>query len=89
MSEPQVTLYTANYCGYCRAAKALLERRGIPYREIDLSGDDAGRLDLVRRSGGQRTVPQIWIGERHVGGYTDLDALDRSGELAQLLGRAG
>ena len=79
-----VRVYTTSYCSYCRAAKALLERKGVSYEEIDVTKDDAAREDLTRRSG-QRTVPQIWIGETHVGGFSDLDALEREGKLDPLL----
>ncbi len=79
-----VRVYTTSYCSYCRAAKALLERKGVSYEEIDVTEDDAAREDLTRRSG-QRTVPQIWIGETHVGGFSDLDALEREGKLDPLL----
>ena len=85
MTQPLVTLYTSSYCGYCRAAKGLLQRRNVAFQEIDLTGDDAGREALVERSGGQRTVPQIWVGEHHIGGFDELNTLDRSGELARLL----
>ena len=80
-----VTLYTTTYCGYCRAAKGLLQKRQIPFQEIDLTGDDAGRVALVERTGGQTTVPQIFIGDEAIGGFTDLRALDQSGKLAEML----
>ncbi len=79
-----VTLYTTNYCGYCTAAKRYLAERGAAVTEIDLSGDDEGRVALRERTG-RTTVPQIFIGETHVGGYTDMVALDRAGGLAPLL----
>jgi len=79
-----VTLYSTDYCGYCRAAKRYFEEKGIPFTEIDLSGDDAGREALHARTG-RTTVPQIFVGDTHVGGYTDLVALDRAGGLAPLL----
>ena len=79
-----VTLYSTDYCGYCRAAKRFLDEKGIPVTEIDLSGDDAGREALRARTG-RTTVPQIFVGDTHVGGYTDLVALDRAGGLAPLL----
>jgi glutaredoxin 3 len=66
-------------------AKALLERKGLAYREIDVDGDRAHREEMIRRSG-RRTVPQIFIGEKHVGGSEDLAAAERSGELDHLLG---
>lgn len=79
-----VTIYTSNYCGYCTAAKRYLSERGAIFTEVDLSGDDAGREALRDRTG-RTTVPQIFVGETHVGGYTDMVALDRAGGLAPLL----
>jgi glutaredoxin 3 len=80
----QVTIYTTDWCGYCRSAKRFLAERGVEVTEIDLTGDDEGRQKLVERSG-RTTVPQIWIGDVHVGGYDDLRALDRAGKLEPLL----
>ncbi len=80
--RPEVTVYTTRVCPYCVAAKRLLGERGIEYREVDVSGDDAKRawlLDTTKR----RTVPQIFIGDAAIGGFDDLAALDRSGELAR------
>lgn len=79
-----VVLYTTPICPYCVRAKQLLARKGVAYREIDVSRDDALRAEVMARSG-QRTVPQIWIGEYHVGGYDDLYALERAGRLDGLL----
>jgi glutaredoxin 3 len=79
-----VRLYTTTACGFCHRAKQLLRAKGVAFEEIDVTGDDAMREKLVEMSGGLKTVPQIWIGDRHVGGYTDLAALDASGELARL-----
>jgi len=80
-----VRIYTTNYCGFCVRAKDLLSKRGVPYQEIDVSDDDDERARLVEASGGQRTVPQIFIGETHLGGYTDLAKLDSEGRLQALL----
>lgn len=80
-----VRIYTTNYCGFCMRAKELLSRKGVDYEEIDVTEDDAMRSKLVEMSGGQRTVPQIWIGDTHVGGYTDLAKLDRDGQLESML----
>ncbi len=80
----EVTLYTTRVCPYCVRAKALLDRRGIPYREIDVSDDAETRAWLVQRTG-LRTVPQIFIDGEPCGGCDDLHALDRSGELARRL----
>lgn len=81
---PNVQIFSTNYCSYCRAAKAFFDQRGVAYEEVDLTGDDAGREALVKRTG-RMTVPQIFIGEHHVGGYDDLRALDRAGGLQALL----
>lgn len=80
----KVTLYSTDWCPYCRAAKSFFQAKNIPFEEIDLTGDDAGRDELRRRSG-RTSVPQIWVGETHVGGYDDLRALDARGGLAPLL----
>jgi glutaredoxin 3 len=79
-----VKIYTTTYCGYCVRAKDLLTRKGVKYEELDVTGDDEMRAKLVEMSG-QRTVPQIWIGETHVGGYSDLARLDSEGRLDPML----
>jgi glutaredoxin 3 len=83
-----VVVYSTGWCPYCVRAKALLERKGVPFREIRVDEDPAERQTMLARSRGQRTVPQIFIGDRHVGGFDDLYALDKAGELDPLLGRA-
>ncbi len=80
-----VTLYTTPFCGYCAAAKRLLAAKSVPYSEIDVSSDPARRAEMIKRSGGSRTVPQIFIGETHVGGFDDMNALERAGRLDPLL----
>ncbi len=80
-----VTIYTTSSCVFCLRAKDFLRGRGIPYEEVDVTGDDAARAELVERANGQRTVPQIFVGDVHVGGYTDLVALDRQGKFEPLL----
>jgi glutaredoxin 3 len=80
-----VQIYTTESCPFCHRAKDLLKAENVPYQEVDVTGDDAARASLLERSGGQRTVPQIFIGETHVGGYTDLAALKNQGKLAALL----
>ena len=80
----RVTVYTSDYCGYCTAAKRFLAERGVDFEEVDLSGDDAGRQALHMRTG-RTSVPQIFVGETHVGGFTDMVALDRAGGLQPLL----
>lgn len=84
-----VRLYTSLTCAYCDAAKQLLARKGVAYEEIDVSHDEAARDEAARetltRVTGMRTVPQIFIGEAHVGGFEDLQALDRTGKLDEML----
>lgn len=82
---PQITLYTKSWCPYCDRAKRLLTEKGQTWTEIDIEEEPGKRDEMVRRSG-RSTVPQIWIGERHVGGFDDLAALERAGELDPLLG---
>jgi glutaredoxin 3 len=79
-----VTLYTTDWCGYCVSARRLLDERGIAYREVTLDGDPAFR-QRVFELGSQWTVPLVVVGDRPLGGYRELLALDRSGELDQLL----
>ncbi len=79
-----VRIYTARTCPYCVRAKRLLERKNVSYEEIDVSMDDEARLKLMETTG-LRTVPQIFIGDRHVGGSDDLHALEQRGELDPLL----
>lgn len=83
-----VVIYTTTSCVYCRSAKAWFAARGVSFREVDVTGDDAARATLVERSGGQRTVPQIFVGDVHVGGYSDLVALDAAGKFTPLLDAA-
>jgi glutaredoxin 3 len=85
---PSVEIYTTPWCGYCRAAKALLERKKVAFSEIDVSLQPARRSEMVQRAKGGWTVPQIFIGATHVGGSDDLHALERAGELDQLLASA-
>jgi glutaredoxin 3 len=84
-----IEIYTARYCPYCHAAKGLLSRKGVEFTEIDVSGDAKRRSEMVTRANGRMTVPQIFIGSTHVGGYDDLSALERAGKLDPLLGRNG
>jgi glutaredoxin 3 len=82
----EVTLYSTRFCPYCIAAKQLLDSKNVSFKDIPVDGDPQLRRHMTELSG-QRTVPQIWIGEKHVGGYTDLAALERRGELDRLLGK--
>lgn len=84
MPAPPLTVYTTSWCGYCARALALLQRRGIEYTEISVEDSPTLRDELVARSG-RRTLPQIYIGERYLGGADELATLDRSGELDRLL----
>jgi glutaredoxin 3 len=80
-----VKIYTTPFCPYCHMAKALLTRKGVDFQEIDVSRDRALRMEMTRMAGGRQTVPQIWIGDRHVGGCDDLYELDQEGGLDALL----
>lgn len=80
-----VTVYTKAFCPYCTRALALLKRKGAVVTEIDATLDSGKRAEMIQRSGGQRTFPQIFIGDSHVGGCDDLHALDREGGLDPLL----
>ena len=80
-----VDIYTTPTCPYCAMAKRLLDRKGVTYNEIDVSRDPALRQAMVQRANGRRTVPQIFIGDVHVGGSDDLHALDHAGKLDPLL----
>ena len=82
---PKVVIYTALLCPYCEMAKELLRSKDIAFDEIDVTGQPALRAQMRARSGGRSTDPQIWIGERHIGGCDDLHALDRTGALEPLL----
>ena len=81
----KVTIYTAHLCPYCHMAKELLRTKGVDFNEIDVTGKADLRSSLREMAGGRNTVPQIWVGETHVGGCDDLHCLDRSGKLDGLL----
>lgn len=81
----KITIYTTIFCPYCVMAKQLLKRKGADYEEIDVTGNPALRAEMSEKAGGLTSVPQIWIGETHVGGCDDLYALDRAGELDRKL----
>ena len=80
----KVEIYTTRYCPYCISAKALLTRKNVQFTEIDVSGDPQGRAKMIERGNGRMTVPQIFIGEIHVGGSDDLHELERAGGLDAL-----
>lgn len=81
----EVIIYSTRVCPYCVRAKDLLTRKGVAYREISAE-DDEVRAAMIEKAGGRRTVPQIFIGQTHVGGFDDLYALDKAGKLDALLG---
>jgi len=83
-----VTIYTTESCVFCLRAKEYLSSKGIAYEEVDVTGDETARTLLVERANGKRTVPQIFVGKVHVGGYTDLVALDREGKFQPLLSQS-
>ncbi len=85
---PRILVYTTQYCGYCRAAKNLLRAKGLEFQEIDVGFDAGKRVEMVEHAGGLRTVPQIFIHGRHVGGYDELAALEREGKLSDWLANA-
>ncbi|HLB59700.1 MAG TPA: glutaredoxin 3 [Bdellovibrionota bacterium] len=78
----KVTIYTTDYCGYCRLAKSLLQSKGIKFTEIDVTNDEKMRKKLVEITG-KKTVPQIFFGEKPIGGYDNLVELEKKGELDQ------
>ena len=80
-----IEIYTTKVCPYCVRAKNLLNAKGADFKEIDVTGDDAGREALLKRSNGMRTVPQIFINGQHIGGYDNLAELEEKGELDKLL----
>ena len=81
---PAVTVYTGSFCGYCLQVTTLLERRGIPYTEVSVE-DEPGLLEKLLARSGRRTLPQVFVGERYIGGADELRALDASGELNTLM----
>jgi len=85
--RPVVVIYSTPFCGYCAAAKTLLSAKGVEFQEIDVFSEPQRRQEMMELTG-RRTVPQIFIGDRHVGGFDDLRALDTQGELDPLLGAA-
>lgn len=82
-----VEIYTTKICPYCDRAKRLLKKKGQAYTEIDVSEDEGLRTFMTQRAGGKRSVPQIFIDDRHIGGSDELHALDAEGKLDPLLGR--
>ena len=79
-----IEMYVKPWCPYCAMAKRLLSAKGRDWKEIDIEAEPARRAEMIERSG-RRTVPQIFVGERHVGGFDELEALERAGQLDRLL----
>jgi glutaredoxin 3 len=84
VTQPTVTLYMSDWCPYCQRARGLLTQKNVVFSEINVEDDGKSREEMIARSN-QRTVPQIFIGGKHVGGCDDLIELDRSGELDRLI----
>ena len=80
-----VEIYTSPLCGFCHAAKRLLTQKGVAFSEIDIWADPSRKPEMMQRAHGRHTVPQIFVGETHVGGCDDLYALERAGKLDALL----
>ena len=81
----KVVIYTGPMCNFCSAAKHLLNKKKINYEEIDIGYDDKKREEMLKKSNGAKTIPQIFIDEKHIGGYVELKALESKGELDTLL----
>jgi glutaredoxin 3 len=84
MTPPQILMYVKSWCPYCERARALLHAKGLSFQEIDIESQPEQRNEMIRRSG-RRTVPQIFIGTRHIGGSDDIHELDAAGGLDPLL----
>jgi len=83
---PKVEIYTWRTCPFCIRAKSLLKQKGTDFIEYSIDGDEAARSQMAKRSGGRRSVPQIFINDQHIGGCDDIHALDAQGKLDPLLG---
>lgn len=81
----EIVVYTRKWCGFCTAAKHLLNKKGVKFQEIDATGNQNKRQEMIQRTGGPSSFPQIFIGETHVGGCDDLYALDSSGKLDRMV----
>ena len=82
----KVVIYTGPMCNFCSAAKHLLNKKKVSYEEIDIGYDEKKREEMLKKSNGAKTIPQIFIEEKHIGGYVELKALENKGELNSLLG---
>lgn len=89
MVMAHVVVYTRQLCGYCTAAKRLLDQKGVTFEEIDATGRPEARAEMIARAGGRSTFPQIFVGDVHVGGCDDLFDLERAGGLDRLLAESG
>lgn len=87
-AQPEILMYSTRVCPYCDRARALFARKQVGFKEVKIDESPAQFAEMLRRSNGRRTVPQIFIGETHVGGFDDMAALDRAGKLDPLLNRA-
>ena len=81
----KIVIYTGPMCNFCSAAKHLLNKKKISYKEIDIGYDEEKKEEMLKKSNGAKTIPQIFIEEKHVGGYVELKALENKGELDRLL----
>jgi glutaredoxin 3 len=88
MAMAKVELYTTQFCPYCTRARALLDRKGVAFTDIDILDQPARRAEMIQRAGGRTSVPQIFIDGEHIGGSDELVALDHTGELNAKLGRS-
>ncbi len=84
-TSPHIVIYSSQFCPFCFRAKSIFQQKSVAFEEINVDGDSAKRQEMMQKSG-RRAVPQIWIGELHVGGCDDLMDLQRSGKLDDLLG---
>ncbi|RPI13415.1 MAG: glutaredoxin 3 [Lysobacterales bacterium] len=87
-ATPEIVIYSTGWCPYCERARALLARKGLAFREVKIDENPAERDAMLARTGGRRTVPQIFVGDHHVGGYDDLYALEKAGKLDALVAGA-
>jgi glutaredoxin 3 len=87
-ATPEIVMYSTGWCPYCERARALLARKGLAFREVKIDESAAERDAMLARTGGRRTVPQIFVGDHHVGGYDDLYALEKAGKLDALVAGA-
>ena len=81
----KIIMYSGPMCNFCEAAKRLLERNKLKYEVIDISADESLRDEMIKKSNGKRTIPQIFFDDNHIGGYQELRALEKSGELNNLV----